>query len=131
MSIVSIAPCSCAIFCSSVMAATSCVARSRGAREVSCQASVVSVTRAASLAGMVWEQASPRLHRKVGVGDLAADTVPGLQLTDDLAEAGVSQRVGEEQQAAEQGEDGRPETDQPPDGEQCSVGLPGGFGREA
>ena len=41
MSIVSIAPCSWAIFCSSVMASTSFSARSRGVRDVSCQAYVV------------------------------------------------------------------------------------------
>jgi hypothetical protein len=40
MSIVSIAPCNCAIFCSSVMAATSFSARSRAGRDGSCQAVV-------------------------------------------------------------------------------------------
>ena len=42
MSIVSMAPCNWAIFCSSVMASTSFSARSRGGRDVSCQAYVVS-----------------------------------------------------------------------------------------
>src|SRR5215208_4131329 len=41
MSTVSIAPCSWAIFCSSVMASTSFSARSRGDSDASCQACVV------------------------------------------------------------------------------------------
>src|SRR5215207_5463510 len=41
MSMVSMAPCSWAIFCSSVMASTSCSARSRGDKDVSSQANVV------------------------------------------------------------------------------------------
>ena len=40
MSMVSIAPCSWAIFCSSVIASTSFLARSRGDKDVSCQAEV-------------------------------------------------------------------------------------------
>jgi hypothetical protein len=43
MSMVSMAPCNWAIFCSSVMASTSFLARSPGARVVSCQGDVVSV----------------------------------------------------------------------------------------
>ena len=39
---VSMAPCNWAIFCSNVMASTSFLARSRGDRDVSCQANVVS-----------------------------------------------------------------------------------------
>src|SRR5215217_9746158 len=42
MSMVSMAPCNWAIFCSSVMASTSFLARSRGDRDVSCHADVVS-----------------------------------------------------------------------------------------
>src|SRR5215211_8316135 len=42
MSMVSMAPCNWAIFCSSVMASTSLLARSPGARDVSCHADVVS-----------------------------------------------------------------------------------------
>jgi hypothetical protein len=41
MSMVFMAPCNWAIFCSSVMASTSLVARSRGDSDVSCQANVV------------------------------------------------------------------------------------------
>src|SRR5215213_1450652 len=45
------------------------------------------------------------------------------KLADDLAEAGVGQGVGEEDQCTEEPEDGGTEADQSPDGEQGRVGL--------
>src|SRR6478736_3991342 len=66
MSMVSIAPCSWAIFCSNVMACTSVVARSRGECDASCQGSCVWVT--------VWSPSS----RSGGSERVVDDELPAL-----------------------------------------------------
>ena len=67
--------------------------------------------------------------RSIGRG--VADAVSGVDFGDDLAEPGVGQWVGEEDEGTEEPESRRPETDQASDREQGDVALLRCLGGEA